>query len=258
MRYYVVDAFTDRLFGGNPAGVCLMDEWIDGPSMQKIAFENNLSETAFLVKRDGLYELRWFTPKAEVDLCGHATLGSALVLMNFVDRAAGRIDFSTKSGRLTVRRQGDFYLMDFPSRMPAPCALPAGLEEALGVKAVETHLARDMLILVEKESDVANLRPDCRLLSKIDLAFAFIVTARGSDCDFVSRFFAPGVGVDEDPVTGSSHCTLIPFWSERLHKTEMTARQLSQRGGFLVCKNGDGRVEIGGKAVCYLKGEIAC
>ncbi|NLA87000.1 MAG: PhzF family phenazine biosynthesis protein [Clostridiales bacterium] len=256
MKYYIVDAFTDQLFCGNPAGVCLLDQPLDADIMQNIAFENNLSETAFVFKQDGWYDLKWFTPETEIDLCGHATLASAFVLMNFVDKDMQTVDFETLSGRLTVRRQDNVYLMDFPARKPVPCAIPSVLEKALGVRVLETYLSRDMLVLVESEADVLDLQPDLRLLSEIDGAFAFIVTAKGAACDFVSRFFAPGAGISEDPVTGSSHSTLIPFWSARLGKTEMTARQLSHRGGTLYCKDLGDRVEIGGTAALYLAGEI--
>lgn len=256
MKYYVVDVFTEQLFRGNPAGVCLSDSPLDETVMQKIAFENNLAETAFPVKRDGFYDLRWFTPEVEMDLCGHATLGCAFVLMNYVEKGMNTIDFETQSGRLTVRRDGDTYLMDFPARAPVPCEKPAGLEEALGVKTLETHISRDLLALVETEADVKNMTPDFGLLRQLDGSFAVIVTAKGSDCDFVSRFFAPNAGIPEDPVTGSSHSTLIPFWSGRLGKKEMTAKQLSKRGGSLFCGDRGGRVDIGGTAICYLEGEI--
>lgn len=256
MKYYVVDVFTEEHFCGNPAGVCLLTEWIADEVMQKIAFENNLAETAFLVRRENYYELRWFTPEVEIDLCGHATLGSAYVLMNYVDPSMKRVDFHTMSGILTVTREGDLFTLDFPVRKPVPCEIPEFLEKALGVEVVETQMARDLLVLVRDAETVAGLKPDLTLLSKIDNVFGFIITAKGDDCDFVSRFFAPNAGIAEDPVTGSSHTTLIPFWSDRLGKEVMTARQLSQRGGYLACKNLGDRVEISGKAVTHLIGEI--
>jgi PhzF family phenazine biosynthesis protein len=256
MKYYVVDAFADKVFGGNPAGVCLPDRPLKASLMQQIAAENNLAETAFLTKRDGWYDLRWFTPETEIDLCGHATLASAFILMNFVERDTETIGFETLSGRLTVTRRGDMYLMDFPSRMPVPCPIPSVLEAALGVPVLETHLSRDLLAVVESEDDVRNLTPDFSLLRQIDGAFAVIVTAKGTDCDFVSRFFAPDAGIPEDPVTGSSHSTLIPFWSARLGKTTLLARQLSKRGGTLYCRDLGPRVEIGGRAALYLEGDI--
>jgi len=256
MKYYVVDVFTDERFHGNPAGVCLVDKALDASIMQKIAFENNLAETAFLVKKDGYYDLRWFTPEVEIDLCGHATLGSAYVIMSYVEPEKNIVEFHTLSGVLTVTRIGELFTLNFPVRKPVPCETPNNLERALGVKVLETHMARDLLVLLEDENDLVNLKPDYSLLSKIDQVFGFIVTARGTEYDFVSRFFAPGAGIPEDPVTGSSHTTLIPFWSERLGKKEMVARQLSKRGGTLWCKKLQERVEISGTAVTYLIGDI--
>lgn len=256
MKYYVVDVFTEERFHGNSAGVCLLEEEITSEKMQHIAFENNLSETAFLLKKEGYYDLRWFTPEVEIDLCGHATLGSAYVLMNYVDTAMTMVEFHTMSGLLTVTREGDLFTMDFPSRKPTPCEIPEILEKALGVKVLETHVARDLLILVENEQIVAELTPDFDLLKKISNVFGFIVTAKGDSCDFVSRFFAPNAGIIEDPVTGSSHTTLIPFWSERLLKKEFYAKQLSKRGGFLYGVDRDNRVDISGKAITYFIGEL--
>ncbi len=257
MRYYVADAFTDQVFGGNPAGVCLLGQPLDAVAMQKIAFENNLSETAFLVKQDGYYDLKWFSPEMEIDLCGHATLASAFVLMSFVERGLEAVDFKTVSGKLSVRREGDLYVLDLPSRRPSPCSIPDGLAEALGVPVLETQQSRDLIVLLESEDAVRHLKPDLsRLASSFSDTFAFVVTAEGTDCDFVSRFFAPNAGIPEDPVTGSSHATLTPFWSQRLGKTEMTARQLSRRGGRLTCRDLGERVEVAGKAVLYLEGTI--
>jgi len=256
MVYYVVDVFTEERFHGNPAGVCLINEWLPKEMMQSIAFENNLPETAFLVKREGYYDLRWFTPEVEIDLCGHATLGSAYVLMNYVDTDMDRVDFHTMSGVLTVTRKEGLYTMNFPSRPSKPCNKPELLEEALGVSVVETHIARDLLVLLENEKTLRELRPDFMKLNEITNVFGFIITAKGESCDFVSRFFAPGAGIPEDPVTGSSHTTLIPFWSKRLNKIELLARQLSQRGGTIQCKDLGERVEIGGRAVTHMIGEI--
>jgi PhzF family phenazine biosynthesis protein len=256
MVYYVVDVFTEERFHGNPAGVCLINEWLPKEMMQSIAFENNLPETAFLVKREGYYDLRWFTPEVEIDLCGHATLGSAYVLMNYVDTDMDRVDFHTMSGVLTVTRKEGLYTMNFPSRPSKPCNKPELLEEALGVSVVETHIARDLLVLLENEKILRELTPDFMKLKEITNVFGFIITAKGESCDFVSRFFAPGAGIPEDPVTGSSHTTLIPFWSKRLNKIELLARQLSQRGGTIQCKDLGERVEIGGRAVTHMIGEI--
>lgn len=258
MRYYIVDAFAEELFKGNPAGVCLLDEELPDEVMQKIAFENNLAETAFLLKKEGKYILRWFTPEVEMDLCGHATLATAFVAMNYVDKSLNEIEFETNSGRLIVTRNEDLYTMDFPSRMPVPTDIPDLLEEAIGVKVLETHLSRDLLVLIENEKNVADLNVSVDMLARIskDISFAIIVTAKGDSCDFISRFFAPNAGIVEDPVTGSAHCTLIPFWSKRLRKTKMVAKQLSPRGGTLICEDLDARVKISGKAVCYLVGDI--
>ncbi len=255
MKYYVVNAFTDTMFGGNPAGVCLLDKPLDNNTMQNIAMQNNLAETAFLLKSDHGYSLRWFTPQVEIDLCGHATLATAFVLMTYVDIAMTSIDFHTKSGVLSVVRGNEMFVMDFPSRNPLPCAIPDFLENALGTKVLETHLSRDLLVVVENEEAVQRLKPDLTLLSEVD-AFAVIVTAKGHSCDFVSRFFAPNAGIPEDPVTGSAHCSLIPFWSNKLEKNKLYARQLSKRGGVVDCEDCDERVKIGGKAICYSIGEI--
>jgi len=256
MKYYVVDAFASQLFKGNPAGICLLDEWIDDATMQNIAFENNLAETAFLVQNNNSFELRWFTPECEIDLCGHATLASAFVLMNLVETSQDEIIFNAKSGKLTVSRDKEKYKMNFPSRKPVLTAVPKGLEAALGAAIIETYLSRDLLVLVEDEETVKELRPNLELLKEFRDYFGIIVTAKGSSCDFVSRYFAPDCGIPEDPVTGSAHSTLIPFWSERLQKTEMVGRQLSKRGGWLYCKDCGDRVEISGEAKLYLSGEI--
>lgn len=224
--------------------------------MQKIAFENNLSETAFLLKSNDAYTLRWFTPKVEVGLCGHATLATSFVVMNHIDPSSHFVNFNTKSGVLTVSKKEDLYVLDFPSRKCVPCQTPDSLEEALGTKVNETHVAKSLVAVVENETAVKSLSPDFQKLAAFKDVRAVIVTARGDDCDFVSRFFAPNVGINEDPVTGSAHCTLIPFWSERLQKNPLYAKQLSQRGGELYCEDCGERVKIGGKAALYLKGEI--
>lgn len=256
MKYYVVDAFASELFKGNPAGVCLLEKELNDETMQSIAAENNLAETAFLLKKGNEYSLRWFTPETEIDLCGHATLATAFVLMNYVETGLVSVEFQTQSGTLIVTREEDFYVMDFPSRGPISCEIPAELQDALGVKVLEMYLSRDYLVLVENEAAVTNLNPDFSLMKTIDDAFAVIVTAKGDTCDFVSRFFAPNAGINEDPVTGSAHCTLIPFWSKRLNKKTMLARQLSKRGGVIYCEDNGERVKIGGKAICYSVGEI--
>jgi len=255
MRYFVVDAFADELFKGNPAGVCLTEGELDVDTMLCIAAENNLSETAFVTKKDGHYGLRWFTPVTEIDLCGHATLGSAYVIANFVDTSASEMRFETKSGILTVTKDGDVYVMDFPSRKPVSTGVAPLMEQAVGTSVVEAFVARDLMLLLESERQVRDLSVDIGLIRQL-ASHAVIVTAKGDTVDFVSRFFAPNVGVPEDPVTGSAHTTLIPFWAEKLGMKKMTAKQLSSRGGTVYCEDCGDRVKIAGKAALYLKGEI--
>jgi len=255
---YQVDAFTDSLFGGNPAAVCLLEAWLPDGTLQAIAAENNLSETAFFVREGGDYALRWFTPTVEVDLCGHATLASGHVVMSFLEPQRESVSFHTvKAGTLVVARRGDILIMDFPVRPASPTQAPPGLLAALGGKPREVLRARDHLIVYDSAAEIAELTPDLAALAKVD-CWAAIVTAPGEDgIDFVSRFFAPAQGVPEDPVTGSSHTTLTPYWAKRLGKTELEARQLSHRGGALRCTlNGD-RVSIAGRAVLYLEGHIS-
>jgi len=258
MKYYVVDAFTDEVIHGNQAGVCLLENEISDEMMQNIASENNLSETAFLIQRNGVYHLRWFTPNVEIDLCGHATLATAYVMMTQVEPERTSISFQTMSGELTVEKRGDWFTMYFPTRAPRDVQKPELLEKALGCKVLETTLSRDMVALVESEDVVKNLQPDIEMMRQIskDIAFAVVVTAKGESCDFVSRFFAPNAGITEDPVTGSSHCTLIPYWYEKLNKTEMHAKQLSKRGGSLQCMYLGEKVSISGQAKIYMQGEI--
>ncbi|HTM57874.1 MAG TPA: PhzF family phenazine biosynthesis protein [Candidatus Udaeobacter sp.] len=253
--YYVVHAFTRRRFGGNPAGVCPLDRWLDEATMQALAHENDLAETAFFVPRDGAFDLRWFTPENEMDLCGHATLASAWVLFERRGYVGHEITFHTKSGPLLVRRDGDRLAMDFPARPPEPIETPAALIAALGARPVETLRSRDLLCLFEREADVRALEPDMAALLALGV-HAVIVSAPGNDSDFVSRFFAPSVGVPEDPVTGSAHCTLVPWWSKRLGKKKLFARQVSARGGELWCEDRGDRVEIAGHATLYLEGSI--
>lgn len=253
--FYQVDAFANEVFRGNPAGVCLLDQWLEDSVLQSIAEENNLSETAFLVQQADCYELRWFTPMVEIDLCGHATLASGHVVFEFVDPQAKQVEFMSKSGKLTVERTGDLLSMDFPSRKPHPCEPPIGINIILGANPSEVYLSRDLLVVFEDEEVVKEMKPDLDAIAKMD-CFAVIVTAIGSKCDFVSRFFAPKVGIPEDPVTGSAHCSLIPYWAERLGKKELHAFQLSRRGGELYCKDKDERVSIGGHAVTYLRGKL--
>ncbi len=256
MKYFVVDAFAETVFGGNPAGVCVLEKPLDETLMQNIAKENNLSETAFVYKEKNQYYLRWFTPGGEIDLCGHATLGTAYVITNFVDQSVKVMKFSTKSGILTVEKKGDLFEMDFPSRMPEKIDAIEKVTDVIGIKPLETHLSRDLVILLEREEQVKNLKPDFVKMKKLNIGLGVVVTAKGQKEDFVSRYFAPELNVNEDPVTGSSHSSLVPFWAERLGKQHLVARQLSERGGVLVCENAGERVKISGKAVLYMVGEI--
>jgi PhzF family phenazine biosynthesis protein len=255
---YQVDAFASQVFRGNPAAVCPLEEWIDDALMQSIAAENNLSETAFFVGADGTYRLRWFTPRVEVDLCGHATLGSGYVVFRHLEPEAREVRFESKSGPLTVTRDGPVgrtIWLDFPARPPRPAAAPADAEEALGARPLNALATlRDYLFELASEAEVRELRPDFRALAKWDRFV--IVTAAGSSADFVSRFFAPSGGIDEDPVTGSAHCTLTPFWAERSGRTKLRALQLSERGGELACELAGERVRIGGEVRPYLEGTI--
>jgi len=255
LRIFQIDAFTSTVFCGNPAAVCPLTCWLDDDILQKIALENNLSETAFFVGTNGDYELRWFTPGTEVDLCGHATLATAWVLNNELGETASPIRFMTRSGELRVSRSGDAFEMDFPLQLPKPCLLPGKLLPALGVEAIEVLGAEDYLVVVENEQIVKQMSPEFVDLKGLPLR-GVIITAPGDDVDFVSRWFGPNVGVDEDPVTGSSHTTLAPYWAEKLGKNELTARQVSQRSGELFCKVGEDRVFITGSAVKYMEGII--
>ena len=252
---FQLDAFTSQVFSGNPAAVVVMDDWLPDRTLQAIAEENNYSETAFVVRRDHLFDLRWFTPALEMDLCGHATLASAHVLFRHDYTRQEEVIFQSKAGRLTVRRKGDLLAMDFPARPPRPIERSAAVCEALGAEPLELHVSRDLLAVFGGEADVEALMPDFRAIADLN-TFAVIVTAPGDSCDFVSRFFAPGAGVPEDPVTGSAHCTLVPYWSTRLGKPKLHALQVSRRRGELFCEHHGERVVIAGRAVEYLRGEI--
>ena len=252
---YQVDAFTSRVFGGNPAAVCPLQSWLDDATLQSIAAENNLAETAYFVGGDGKYDIRWMTPAAEVDLCGHATLASAWVVMNRLDRGRDRVVFGSRSGPLTVVRDGDLFALDFPSRPPEPIGDAPAVGEALGRAPRQVLAARDYLALYDTEDEVRALRPDMARVAALD-RHAVIVSAPGKSCDFVSRFFAPAWGVPEDPVTGSSHCTLVPYWAGRLGKDRLRALQVSPRGGELFCEARGARVSIAGRAVPFMEGQI--
>jgi PhzF family phenazine biosynthesis protein len=252
---YQVDAFTSHLFAGNPAAVCPLQEWLPDDRLQAIAQENNLSETAYFVPDGDCYRLRWFTPAVEVDLCGHATLATAFIIMTELAPDRQEVRFQTRSGELVVTREGGRFAMDFPARPPAECAVHHDLIAALGGNPERVLAARDYLVVYGSEAEVRGLRPDMDRLAVVD-RFAVIVTAPGKDVDFVSRFFAPAKGVPEDPVTGSAHCTLIPYWAERLGKKQLHAYQVSRRGGELWCEHRGERVTISGSAVRFLTGTI--
>lgn len=255
LNIFQVDAFTSRPFSGNPAAVVPLDSWLPTETMQSIALENNLSETAFFVREGDSYGLRWFTPTFEIDLCGHATLATAFVIFTILGTEETTLRFQTRSGILTVERDGDRFILDFPSRPALECDVPDGLVAAIGCEPKQILKSRDYMLVYETEAEVRAIEPNFAEILKIP-THAVIVTAPGDDSDFVSRFFAPEVGVFEDPVTGSAHCTLIPFWAERLGKTELFARQVSARGGELFCELRGDRVKIGGNACLFMKGEI--
>jgi PhzF family phenazine biosynthesis protein len=253
---YQVDAFTDRLFSGNPAAVILLESWLPDTVLAAIAAENNLSETAFVIPRCDMSALRWFTPTVEVDLCGHATLAAAQVLFTHYFPEAESLSFSTLSGPLQVAREHGRLSLDFPCKAGSPVEVTEQLCAALGRRPHEVWQARDLMAVFNTEAEVRDLRPDMEKIMGLD-AFAVIVTAPGDHVDFVSRFFAPAKGVPEDPVTGSAHCTLIPYWAARLDQTRLHARQVSARGGDLFCELRGDRVSIAGRAVEYLRGEIS-
>jgi len=257
LTVYQIDAFTDKVFGGNPAAVIPLEHWLDAALMQKIAAEHNLAETVFFVPQEDGFHIRWFTPELEIDLCGHATLATAYVLFNCLDYSKQKIVFYSKSGPLYVSREEDIISMDFPSWIPERVSeYPEELLRGLGItqhSGVYKH--RDYIVELETEKEVLSIQPDFSLLNKIDV-IGVIVTAPGIRCDFVSRFFAPNCGVPEDPVTGSAHAQLVPFWSEKLNKKNLHARQLSTRGGEIWCTLKGDRVIMKGKAVFYMKGEI--
>lgn len=256
---YQIDAFADRPFSGNPAAVCPLEHWLPDAVLQSIAEENNLAQTAFYVPRalrtaEPAFDLRWFTPAAEVDICGHATLASAYFILG--RSAADSVAFYTRSGVLRVTRDGARLALDFPARPPVPeAADTAAIEDALGARPATVLKSRDVFAVFDNAVAVASLKPDMAKIATLD-GFGVIATAPGIDCDFVSRFFVPKVGVPEDPVTGSAHCSLIPYWAERLGKTDLFARQISKRGGQLWCRHRGDRVTIAGTCAPYLEGWI--
>ena len=255
MKQYMVDAFTDKVFHGNPAAVCVMDKWPADALMQSIAIENNLSETAFAVpERDG-YRLRWFTPGGEIDFCGHATLGTSFTLFRFYCKDADMLRFYTQVGELTVTRRGELLEMDFPAYTAKPVPVTDEMEAALGVRPIEAFFDRDLLLVLDSEEAVRSLKPDMDKLARLD-GLLTAVTARGSKSDSVSRCFAPKLNVLEDPVTGSTHCMIAPLWARRLGKAEIKAYQASKRGGTLYCTMDGNRVRIAGKAVLFAEAEV--
>ncbi len=261
LQFFQVDSFTRRAFHGNPAGVVPLESWLPDERMQSIAAEANLSETAFVVRSaeesegEARYHIRWFTPSVEVELCGHATLAAAHVLWHSVGERSHRIVFDSKSGPLPVERRGDLTVLDFPSRPGEPVAVDDALAAALGRRPVEAYKSRDVMAVFENKRDVHELAPDMGRLAEIECV-CVIATAPGAGHDFVSRVFAPRVGIPEDPVTGSAHCTLAPYWSKRLGKASVTGHQVSKRGGELFCEMAGDRVKIGGHCVMYLEGRI--
>lgn len=257
MKQYVIDAFTDRVFGGNPAAVCVMDKWLPEETMMAITIENNLSETAFAVKEGEKYHLRWFTPGGEIDLCGHATLGTACAIMTFVVPELTEITFTTLSGDLTVVRRGDLYEMDFPAYELKSVPVTEAMIEAMGGAVPKAaYMGRDLLCVFDDEATVRSMVVDQEKVRALE-GLLLHVTAQGRDTDCVSRSFAPKCSVPEDPVCGSGHCHIVPYWAERLQKGEIVAYQASRRGGTLYCRMNGDRVTLAGKAAVYSEAEIS-
>lgn len=257
LQLFQVDAFTDQVFKGNPAAVCPLERWLPTELMQQIAMENAVAETAFFVPLGQGFEIRWFTPEIEIDLCGHATLASAHVIARHLDRSLSSVQFQSQSGELTVTIEEPLLTLNFPSRKPEPRSIPPLILEAIGHEPIEVLKSRDYLLVYENEAVIRQIKPNQNLLNQINLdPGGVIITAKGETVDFVSRFFTPQASVFEDPVTGSAHCSLIPYWSEKLGKDSLLAWQLSPRGGKLLCQNKGERVLISGEAVTYLEGMI--
>lgn len=260
MKYYIVDAFTEKVFQGNPAGVFVLEHWIEEELMQKIAFENNLAETAFAVKEGEGYHIRWFTPQNEMDLCGHATLATSFIIHRFVEPELKEILFTSQSGLLKVIIEENLLTLDFPTRMPERIEVDPKVEEILHAKVKEAYLGRDLMLVLEDEvgeEALKNLSPDFMRMASYEMGDGMIVTAKGESCDFVSRCFYPKCGINEDPVTGSAHCHLIPYWAERLGKKTLYAKQLSSRGGDIYCTLEGKRVTMSGHAVLYMEGNVS-
>ena len=255
MKQYVVDAFADRVFEGNPAAVCLPEAWPSEEQMMAITRENNLSETAFAVKERDRYKLRWFTPGGEIDLCGHATLATAFVIMNYYDTHLEEVAFDTLSGVLTVKKKQDLYEMDFPAYELKPKEVTSAMEDAIGARPVEAYMGRDLLCIFESEDVVRGLSPDMEKLKALD-GLLLQVTAKGREYDCVSRSFAPKLNVPEDPVCGSGHCHIVPYWAKKEGKDDIIACQASRRGGILYCGIEADRVKLAGKAALYSEAEL--
>ena len=256
MKQYIVDAFTKRVFHGNPAAVCVMEAWLPDELMQQIAIENNLSETAFMVREGERYHIRWFTPGAEVDLCGHATLATSFVLTRFFDPQAEELVFTSLSGELRVRKADELLELDFPSRMPRPVPFTTQMRQLVHGLPAQAYVDRDLILVLEDEQSVRDYIPDYAAISALEGELGLFITAPSRTYDFVSRTFFPKLKINEDPVCGSAHCNLIPYWSERLHKSRLTAYQASPRGGVLYCEDRGDRVSIRGHAVLYSQAEI--
>jgi len=255
LKLYQVDAFTEKLFGGNPAAVCPLDRWLDDELLQNIAAENNLSETAFFVKTDKGYHLRWFTPTVEVDLCGHATLAASYVLFNVMKKENSRIVFDSLSGQLVVTKLDEFITLDFPSGSSEKVEIKDHHLKCINVSPLEVYKASKMMFILKNEDEVRNAIPNYEEILKLE-SDGLIITAKGNEVDFVSRYFAPHAGIPEDPVTGSAHTILTPHWANKLNKKKLIARQVSERGGLLSCEDCNERVKISGNAVLYSVGEI--
>lgn len=256
MDIYQVDAFNNEIFKGNPAAVCPLEKWISEDFMQAIAEENNLSETVFFVKNENTFDIKWYTPTCEIDLCGHATLAAAHIIFNELKYTEKYIEFNSKSGKLMVTKTDDWYTLNFPSEELMEIEIPSLLEQALSVPVLKTFKGKwKLLVELENEKIINNLMPNFHLLTQLEFS-GIIVTAKGDSADFVSRFFAPKIGIDEDPVTGSAHTLLIPYWAKKLNKTKLEAIQLSKRKGYLKCEYLNDRVEMSGQAVTYLKGQL--
>lgn len=255
MKQYIIDAFTDKIFSGNPAAVCVLDHFPGNDMMQSIAAENNLSETAFVVNENGRYHIRWFTPKSEIDFCGHATLATAFVLFNFYENEAAELEFAGQIGEFTVQRSGELIRMNFPAYDIEHIEITDMMIEALGTIPLAAYKGRDILFVIRDEDEVRNLQPDMELISKLDGA-CIAVTAKGTEYDCVSRVFAPKFGITEDPVTGSTHCMIAPYWCKRLNKTNITAFQASSRTGILYCESVGDEIIVSGKAVLFSINDI--